>query len=423
MYIKKFKNFIGKLIFLSLLLLLSLEFNINKIKKSFLSVYFRNTIHKTGYKLSDLTLILLAAGNSSRFKIPVKKQWLRIDHDPLWLYVTNRITKMGHFANIIIVAHPDECLFMQSMCEHTIIAGGDNRQHSLQNALACVKTPFVLTSDIARSCVSFELIQRLIDAKEYADCIVPALSVNDTIVYNHETINRENVKRVQTPQLSKTATLIQALDTNIEYTDESSAIVAYGGTRHLVDGDILADKITHISDLSALQCLKAPSSAIFTGNGFDVHAFEAGKPMMLGGVQIDSPFGFLAHSDGDVAIHALIDALLGAACLGDIGLLFPDTDTSYKNADSKKLLSQCVLKLHQFGFVILHADVTIIAQTPKISPYKEQIRRTLSTLLHIPLSRLNIKATTTEHLGFIGRKEGVGVIATASLHYFDWKNE
>jgi len=377
---------------------------------------------KIGYILSDLTLILLAAGNSSRFKVPVKKQWLRIDHDPLWLYVTNRITQMGDFAKVIIVAHPDELSFMQSMCDHTIVAGGDSRQKSLQNALKHVETPYVLTSDIARSCVSDELLQRLIEAKEYADCIVPALSVNDTILYHNETINREQVKRIQTPQLSKTSTLIHALETHIDYTDESSAIVACGGTRHLVDGDILADKITHINDLAALQCLKSPSSAIFTGNGFDVHPFEEGKHMVLGGVQIDSPFGFLAHSDGDVAIHALIDALLGAACLGDIGMLFPDTDTAYKNADSKELLSQCVLKLHQFGFVILHADITIIAQTPKVSPYKEHMRRTLSTLLHLPLSRLNIKATTTEHLGFIGRKEGVGVLATASLHYFDWKN-
>jgi len=372
--------------------------------------------------LSDLTLILLAAGNSSRFKVPVKKQWLRIDHDPLWLYVTNRITQMEHFDKVIIVAHPDELPFMKSMCEHTIIAGGDSRQDSLRNAVAHVETSHVLVSDIARSCVSSELIQRLINAKDTADCIVPALSVSDTIVYDQQTINRDHVKRIQTPQLSKTSIITQALKTDIEYTDESSAIVALGGTRHLIEGDVDADKITHSNDLSSLKCLKSPSSATFTGNGFDVHSFEEGKPMVLGGVEIESPFGFLAHSDGDVAIHALIDALLGAACLGDIGMLFPDTDNAYKNVDSKELLAQCVLKLHQFGFVILHADITIIAQTPKISPYKEQMRRTLSALLHLPLARLNIKATTTEQLGFIGRKEGVGVLATASLYYFDWKN-
>ena len=372
--------------------------------------------------MSDLTLILLAAGDSSRFKVPVKKQWLRIEHDPLWLYVTNRITMMADFAKIIVVAHPDEVAFMTSMCNYTVVAGGTTRQDSLNNAMKHVETPYVLVSDSARSCIHPDLLGRLIEAKGSADSVVPSLNVNDTIVYENQTINREQVKRIQTPQLSKTPILLQALQTVTHYTDESSAIVAHGGTRRFIAGDEMADKITHSSDIALLSCLKAPSTAIFTGNGFDVHAFEEGKQMVLGGVEIDSSFGFLAHSDGDVAIHALIDALLGAACLGDIGMLFPDTNSTYKNIDSKELLRQCVLKLHQFGFVILHADITIIAQTPKISPFKDAMRTTLSSLMHLSPSRLNIKATTTEHLGFIGRKEGVGVLATASLHYFDWKN-
>ena len=371
--------------------------------------------------MSDLTLILLAAGNSSRFKVPVKKQWLRIEHDPLWYYVTNRITKMGDFAKVIVVSHPDEVVFMRALCDYTFVPGGHSRQDSLRNALGEVQTPYVLVSDIARSCVSPELIHRLLEARGEADCIVPVLGISDTVVYGDETINRDQVKRIQTPQLSKTEVLIHALNTSVEYTDESSAIVASGGKRYFIQGDSRADKITHAQDLAGLSCLAPPSNATFTGNGFDVHGFESGKAMVLGGVNIDSPFGFLAHSDGDVAIHALIDALLGAACLGDIGMLFPDTDRAYKNADSKELLAQCVLKLHQFGFVVLHADITIIAQTPKISPYKEAMRRTLSALLHIPLARVNIKATTTEQHGFIGRKEGIAVLATASLHYFNWK--
>ncbi|MDP3302402.1 MAG: bifunctional 2-C-methyl-D-erythritol 4-phosphate cytidylyltransferase/2-C-methyl-D-erythritol 2,4-cyclodiphosphate synthase [Sulfuricurvum sp.] len=370
----------------------------------------------------DLTLILLAAGNSSRFKIPVKKQWLRIGHDPLWLFVTNRITKMFGFADIIVVAHPEELSFMQQMCDVRIVAGGETRQHSLRNALAHVTTPYVLVSDIARACIDTNLIMRLIDAKECADCIVPALGVNDTVVYGDETIAREAIKRIQTPQLSRTAVLCTALDTPFDYTDESSAIVACGGTRHYVEGDIRADKITRINDLAALECLGAPSLMSFTGNGFDVHPFEEGKQMVLGGVEIESPYGFKAHSDGDVVIHALIDALLGAACMGDIGMLFPDTDNTYKNIDSKVLLKRCVEKIHNFGFVIAHADITIIAQVPKIGPHKEQIRKTLAPLMNLSPTRLNIKATTTEHLGFIGRKEGVGVMATASLHYFDWIN-
>jgi 2-C-methyl-D-erythritol 4-phosphate cytidylyltransferase/2-C-methyl-D-erythritol 2,4-cyclodiphosphate synthase len=385
-------------------------------------VYNFVTVFKIGYILSDLTLVLLAAGNSTRFKVPVKKQWLRIGHDPLWLYVTNRIKASLPQAPIILAAHTDEIPFMTSMCDFTVVAGGETRQQSLKNALKEVKTPYVMVTDIARACIDPDLIFRLIAAKDSANTIVPALNVHDTVVYDDATIDRNLVKRIQTPQLSHTDILRRALDTDIEYTDESSAIVAIGGTRHFILGDELAAKITHASDISALECLKSPSPIVFTGNGFDVHPFEEGKPMFLGGVEIESSFGFKAHSDGDVAIHALIDALLGAACLGDIGMLFPDTDNDYKNIDSKELLQRCVLKLHQFGFVITHADITIIAQTPKIAPYKDHMKRTLSSLLHIPTARVNVKATTTEHLGFIGRREGVGVIATASVHYFDWKN-
>ena len=372
--------------------------------------------------MSDFTLVLLAAGNSSRFKVPVKKQWLRIGHDPLWFYVTNRIKASLANATIILVAHADEIPFMTPLCDFTVVAGGATRQQSLKNALKKVTTPYVMVSDIARACVDPDLIKRLLENKELADTIVPALDVHDTVVYNNETIAREQVKRIQTPQLSRSDVLRRALESDVEYTDESSAVVACGGTRHFILGDERAAKITHAGDTAALACLGAPSSVVFTGNGFDVHPFETGKPMMLGGVEIDSPYGFKAHSDGDVAIHALIDALLGAACLGDIGMLFPDTDNAYKNIDSRELLRRCVEKLHNFGFVVLHADITIIAQVPKIAPYKEQMRISLASLLNIPAARVNVKATTTEHLGFIGREEGIGVIATASVHYFDWKN-
>lgn len=372
--------------------------------------------------MSDFTLVLLAAGNSTRFKVPVKKQWLRIGHDPLWFYVTNRIKENLPDSHVILAAHPDEIPFIRAVCDYTVVEGGSTRQQSLKNALKEVKTPYVLVSDIARACIDPLLIERLLASKGAADTIVPALDVHDTVVYNGETIVREHVKRIQTPQLSRTEILRNALETTQEYTDESSAIVAFGGSRLFVEGDAHAAKITHAGDTAGLACLLPPSSMTFTGNGFDVHGFEEGKRMVLGGVTIDSPFGFKAHSDGDVAIHALIDALLGAACLGDIGMLFPDTDAAYENIDSKELLRLCVQKLHHFGFVIAHADVTIIAQTPKISPYKDAMRQTLASIMLIPVSRVNIKATTTEHLGFIGRKEGVGVFATASVHYFDWKN-
>lgn len=370
--------------------------------------------------MSQITLILLAAGNSSRFGLPVKKQWLRIGHTPLWQFVAEQFDSTALFSNIIVTSHKEEIPFMQSFCDYTVIEGGESRQQSLKNALGHVSTPYVLVSDIARACVDKELIQRLIDAKALADVIVPVLGVSDTVVYDGATIDRDKVKRIQTPQLSKAEALKQALETEEVYTDESSAIVANGGSRHFIEGSEDAHKITYLHDLNKLPCFQPPSSATLVGNGFDVHAFDEGREMVLGGVRIDADYGFKAHSDGDVAIHALIDALLGAAGLGDIGMLFPDNDESYKNIDSKVLLQTTVLRLHQFGLFVVNADITIAAEAPRLNSYKAKMRQTLSKLLHIPAARMNVKATTTEKLGFIGRKEGVGVMATATLNYYDW---
>jgi len=372
--------------------------------------------------LSDLTLILLAAGSSTRFDTPVKKQWLRIDHQPLWHFVTNRFDDLNIFAKIIITAHKDEVEYMQSFCTHTIVEGGDTRQASLKNALEHVSTPYVMVSDIARACPPEAVIQRLFDAKESADCVIPVLSMSDTVSYDGNNIDREKLKRIQTPQLSKSAVLKDALLTDKEFTDESSAIIASGGTRAEVEGDESAHKITRLSDMNHIPCLRSPSNDTLIGNGFDVHAFEDGREMFLGGVKIDAPYGFKAHSDGDVAIHSLIDALLGASGMGDIGTLFPDDDDSYKDIDSTLLLKECVKRLHTCGFIIVNVDITVIAQTPRLSEYKAKMRSTLAEILKIEPFLCNIKATTTEKLGFIGRQEGVAVQSSASLKYLDWTN-
>lgn len=373
--------------------------------------------------MSDLTLILLAAGTSSRFSLDVKKQWLRVAHKPLWQFVADRLQKSGFFEKIIITSSHDDLEFMKHYSDYTFIEGGLSRQESLKNALAHVNSEFVLVSDIARSCISEEFLKTIINKKGEADCIVPYLSVTDTVVYENTTIDREKVKRVQTPQLSRTSVLKKALQTNEEFTDESSAIVASGGSREFVLGEEEAHKITFVHDLNKLSCLDKPSTDTLSGTGFDVHAFETQGEMYLGGVKIDSDFGFKAHSDGDVAIHALIDALLGAAGMGDIGMMFPDNDETYKGIDSKELLKRVVRKIRDFGFIIVNVDITITAETPRVSKYKLQMRKTLSKILNIDSSRVNIKATTTEKLGFIGRSEGVGVIANANLKYFNWANQ
>ena len=378
------------------------------------------TLLHWGNSLTDLTLILLGAGSSSRFNQDVKKQWLRIGHQPLWKFVANRFENTQLFQKIIITASSDDISFMPYYADYTFVEGADSRQKSLQNALKEVTTEFVLVSDIARACVSVEFLNTIIKTMNQADCVVPYLNLNDTIVYENTTIDRDNVKRIQTPQLSRTKTLLQALQTQEEFTDESSAIVAFGGERKFILGEVDAHKITYAKDLQNIPCLETPSNDTLSGNGFDVHAFDDKGAMWLGGVLIDSEYGFKAHSDGDVAIHALIDALLGASGMGDIGDMFPDNDAAYKGIDSKLLLEKVVHKIYQFGFVIINVDVTIAAQKPRIGKYKLAMRKTLAGILNLDSSRVNIKATTTEKLGFIGRGEGVGVIANANLKYFDW---
>ena len=371
--------------------------------------------------MSDLTLILLSAGSSSRFEMEVKKHWLRVNHMPLWQFVASKLEKTQKFANIIIVASSNDIDFMKNYADYTFVEGGNTRQQSLKNALEKVTSEFVLVSDIARACINDDFLERIIAQKGQSDCIVPYLNVTDTIVYDGNTIDRDRVKRIQTPQLSKSAVLKKALLSQTEFTDESSAIVANGGKRQFILGDSDAHKITYIKDLNDIPCLEAPSSDTLSGNGFDVHAFDTKGVMWLGGVKIESDYGFLAHSDGDVALHSLIDALLGAAGMGDIGMLFPDNDDKYKGIDSKELLRIVVSKLYNFGFIIVNVDITIAAQKPRVGKYKLQMRDVIATILNIDRARVNVKATTTEKLGFVGRAEGVAVTSNANLKYFNWK--
>jgi len=369
----------------------------------------------------DLTLVVLAAGNSSRFELEAKKQWLRIDDEPLWLYVTKRLGSYYDFKNIIVIGHTDELNYMKNFSDdYDFVAGGSTRQESMSNGLQNVTTQYVMVTDVARCCVPKSVIDDLISHYKYADVIVPALSATDTVVYKDTTINREDVKLIQTPQLSNTAMLKQALETTIEFTDDSSAIKNIGGTIHYIDGSRESEKLTFGKEIENISCLKAPSLDTFVGYGIDIHQFEDNKPMVLGGVKIDSPYGFKAHSDGDVLIHSIIDALLGAAGAGDIGEFFPDTDQKYKDADSKLLLKDIVKFISNVGYKIVNVDFTIIAQKPKINPHKDIIRSTISQLLGIPKQKVNIKATTAEKMGFIGREEGVAVQSVANLKYYDW---
>lgn len=372
----------------------------------------------------DVTLIVLCAGNSTRFKNKVKKQWLRIDNEPLWLNVANKLTSYSNFDKVIITSHKDEINYMKNFSNNfSFVSGGETRQESIINSLKEVTTTYVMISDVARACIPKSVIIELLKNRSNADCIVPILNVSDTVVYEENTINRDDVKLIQTPQLSNTKILKKSLDTDIEYTDDSSAIKANNGTIKYIKGSLESKKLTFGDELNDLTCLKAPSNNFFTGTGFDIHQFEDNKEMYLGGIQLPTDYGFKAHSDGDVLIHSVIDALLGAAGAGDIGEFFPDTDEEYKDIDSTILLEKIVEFISNVGYEIVNVDLTIIAQIPKINPHKDEIKNSMSNLLGIAKQFVNIKATTAEKMGFIGRSEGIAVQSIATLKYNNWINK
>lgn len=372
----------------------------------------------------DVTLIVLCAGNSTRFEHKSKKQWIRIENEPLWLNVTKRLASFSNFSKIIIASHENELNYMRNFTDDFLfVKGGETRQQSIQNCLKFITTNYVMITDVARACIPQSVIKNLLNEKDNADCIVPVLNVTDTVVYEENTINRDLVKLIQTPQLSKTSTLKNALLTNTEFTDESSAIKAKNGVIKYIQGSIKSKKLTLGDEIDELSCLKEPSKNFFTGTGLDIHAFEDNKEMFLGGIKLPYEFGFKAHSDGDVLIHSIIDALLGACGAGDIGEFFPDTDEKYKGIDSKILLKDIVTFIYNVGYEIVNIDTTIIAQKPKINPFKHEIKNSLANLIGIEKQFINIKATTAEKMGFIGRNEGVAVQSIATLKYYNWKRK
>lgn len=407
----------------------------------------------------NISLIIMSAGESRRFRqnCAVKKHWIRVCGKPLWLFVADNLNARYKFDKVIVTANANEVAYMKRFCDYEIVCGGNSRQKSLENALKCVNSEFVAVSDAARFCLDFAVLDNLfaVDLRGI-DCVIPTLSVADTIFMEGESsgescdkgeslgesgikqyLNRNAVKLVQTPQISRVTTLQKAITLG-DFSDESSAINALGGKIICVEGSDKMHKLTHFSDLGRIlthfdlsqrtqdsanrHCeirhtaqTTANPSDIRIGYGFDTHRFCKGDEITLCGVKIKCDFGIEAHSDGDVALHALMDALLGAVGFGDIGEWFPPNDERFKGADSLKLLAQVVDFTQGVGFGIVNVDMMILAETPKITPHKDKMLEILSKALHLGKNRINIKATTMEKMGFVGRKEGICAKAVVSL--------
>jgi 2-C-methyl-D-erythritol 4-phosphate cytidylyltransferase/2-C-methyl-D-erythritol 2,4-cyclodiphosphate synthase len=303
--------------------------------------------------------------------------------------------------------------------------GGAQRQESVMNGLNFLSgraqaTDWVLVHDAARPCLSGADLGALIDALPDTSGAVLAAPIVDTVRREtpRETLDRSGLWRALTPQVFSFAELHHALHdaarAGVVVTDEAQALERMGVTAKLVRGSPFNIKVTRAEDLATAAGIlrMMQGGAMRIGQGMDVHTFGAGDHVVLGGVRIAHPFGVVAHSDGDVIIHALCDALLGAMGDGDIGQHFPDTDPRYRGADSRVFLRVVAERMKAAGWSLVNADVTVLAEAPRISKHRAEMAANLAADLNVSPRLINIKATTTERLGFVGRQEGLAAMAS-----------
>lgn len=382
-------------------------------------------------------VIIVAAGRGHRFGGEMPKQYRNLKGRAVLRHSLGVFCAHPSVSCVRTVIHPDdEALYNTAAEGLPVLApvyGGATRQDSVRLGLESLKDEapdIVLIHDGARPFVDFGIINRVIDRAEKGDGAVPALPVTDTIktavktpegvLKIEKTVDRSALWRVQTPQAFPFKDILDAHEKakGRELTDDAAVAEEAGLSVILVKGTEENIKITTSDDLTRAEersSQKLPD--IRTATGFDVHKFEEGSFVTLCNVKVPHDMGLNGHSDADVALHALTDALLGAAGSGDIGLHFPPSDNKWKGADSAQFLQYAVSLVKGLGGKILNADVTLICERPKIGPYRLQMTERLSELLEISASRISIKATTTEKLGFTGRKEGIAAQACVSVAF------
>jgi 2-C-methyl-D-erythritol 4-phosphate cytidylyltransferase/2-C-methyl-D-erythritol 2,4-cyclodiphosphate synthase len=303
----------------------------------------------------------------------------------------------------------------------TFIEGGTERADSVRAGLRAIRGDAVLIHDAARPFCPLAVVDRLLASLEFFDGSAPILPVGDTLARVSdtldETVDRTGLARVQTPQAFRLRALQSAYDQweGPAPTDETSVVRAAGMVVAAIEGDPALEKLTVTADFERAEQWLASRLVPRTGMGFDVHAFSGDGPVMLGGVAIPHSRGLAGHSDADVVLHAITDALLGAAALGDIGEHFPHTDPQWSGASSSLFLAHAAELVREKGGLIDHIDCTVIAEEPKVGPHRQAMRSRIAAILSIPIEQVSVKATTTEGLGFTGRSEGIAAQAVASI--------
>ena len=363
--------------------------------------------------------LVVAAGSGSRAGGDLPKQYRAVAGRPLLAHAIDRLHHPRIDRIQVVIGAGQEEAYRQAVGERALpspVIGGATRRQSVLNGLDAVAgAERVLIHDAARPFLPGAVIDRLLDALDGHDGAVPALPVTDTLARaDGAPVPRDGLVRVQTPQAFRLDAIRRAHSawSGGEATDDAQIARAAGLDVAIVAGDPALEKLTFEADFRRAE---AALLGTRVGFGFDVHALAAGRPLWLGGIELPHDKGLAGHSDADVALHALTDAILGALGAGDIGDHFPPSDPKWAGAPSALFLEHARDLVDQAGGRIAHADLTIICEAPRIGPYRDSMRLRIAALLRLPPARISIKATTTERLGFAGRGEGIAAQAVATL--------
>ena len=376
--------------------------------------------------MDKVTALIVAAGSGVRAGGDLPKQFRLIGGKPVLRLAVEAM--LGHAridAVRVVIAASQEALAREALAGLDVgpfIIGGAERAESVANGLAAIDGEITLVHDAARPFCPPAVIDRLLDALAKGNHgAVPVLTVADTLAKGDallgEAVDRKRLLRVQTPQAFYREDLLYALEEAGKRlaTDESQVMVAAGLKVVTVEGNRMLDKLTTPADFAAAEERLAPTLVSRTGMGFDVHKFGGAGPIMMGGIAINHRHGLVGHSDADVVLHAITDALLGAAAQGDIGEHFPPSDPQWKGAASDIFLAHAATLVRGLGGVIDHVDCTVICEEPRVGPHRAEMRTRVATILGLDEGAVSIKATTTERLGFTGRREGIAAQAIASI--------
>jgi 2-C-methyl-D-erythritol 4-phosphate cytidylyltransferase/2-C-methyl-D-erythritol 2,4-cyclodiphosphate synthase len=369
--------------------------------------------------------LIVAAGKGERVGGSIPKQYRPLGGKPVLRWAVESLIRHPAVQSTrVVIGKGQEAQAMAALEGLDIgapIVGGAKRADSVRAGLAAIQGDAVLVHDAARPFCPAAVVDRLLASLEFYDGSAPVLPVGDTLARVgdslEEPVDRSAMVRVQTPQAFRLDRLRAAYErwSGPSPTDETSVVRAAGMKVAAIEGDPALDKLTLPADFDRAEQWLAGRFSPRTGLGFDVHAFAGEGPIMLGGIEVSHSRGLAGHSDADVVLHAITDALLGAAGLGDIGEHFPPSDPRWKGAESSLFLKHVAELLRGHGAIIDHVDCTIVAEAPKIGPHRSAMRARIAQIAGLNIDQVSIKATTTEGLGFTGRREGIAAQAVASI--------